>query len=750
MKRTTKIIFIVFGILFLLVAIAAFIISPVTKRYIEKNSKELVGRAVTMEKFQFNIFTGSLRVIGFNMKEEDEQESFVRFDTLFVDVKLFDLLRHKVMVNQIHFSDMRVQVWQKGDVFNFSDIIKKFESTDTLPATSAKKPKPWEIGIYDIQLRRGSILYNDLLVRSKWDMQDLNLKIPGVYFSGKETDIGFNLLFSDGGTLGAKLLYDIENSGYRIQLDLEHFSIEGLLPYLQQTMRLGTLSGYLDAHVHVSGEMQHIMNSVVQGTVAVRSFDMRDDRGELVFAADSLLVDMAEVSLAESKYILNEFSLKGASTRYVAEKDSSNNFTYLIKETVALADSIPADPKAEPAALHFSIAKVNLQGIALEFKDNSLQMPFICELKDIAVTAENFDPDKVNHVTMQGKVGNTGMFNVYWNGNFNDISSLDLKVGLNSVELRDFTPYSMEYFAYPITGGIMTFSSHNVVNKSILKGTNSLDIFKCNVDKQSEAVKPAVNVPLRLALYVLKDREDKIKIDLPVEGDIRSPKFSYKKIIIQTLCNVLIKVSLAPLDFLAGSMGLKADQLDEIEFSNMQEDYTSAQYDRFNQLASIVLSKPDLVLEIVQDINYTQAAREHSMFCLKRDYYLKGNPGKTADNLEALDKSEIAKIKDNDPELIKYADSLSGGDIYVKAVALYKDRIGVEIGKWAEYRNQLLKDYLVTRRNVPSGSVKISILPWVQNRVYGGKSVFRTTLSLPGEEPLTSDAVEGKQENPDE
>ncbi|MDR1172728.1 MAG: DUF748 domain-containing protein [Bacteroidales bacterium] len=741
MKKPVKVIFIVFGVLFLLIIIISLFISPVAKHYIEKNSKDIVGRTVTMDKFRFNLFSGSLKVVGFDMKEQDGQESFFRFDTLSVRVKLFDFLRHKVTVQKIYLSDLHLTVWQKGNEFNFNDIIRKFGSTDTVAEAPRKPSKPWETGIYNIQLRAGNIFYRDLKLGSKWDMTDLNLKIPGVYFSGQETDIGFNLLFADGGKLGSSLQYNIETSAFRIQLDLENFSIRDMLPYLQQNMRLGTLAGSLDAHIHINGDTQHIMNSVIQGKAALRNLDMRDDRQQPALAADSLSMDIKAISLSESTYLLNEFSARGVATMYVMEKDSSSNFTYLLKKSAAPSGTATAKGQSQSAPVHLAIGNVDLRGIHVKFKDNTLQVPFTYEMKDIAIAAKNFDPDRGNDISIKGKLGNTGMADIRWIGNFNDLSNLNLKADFNSVEIKDFTPYSLEYCAYPITAGILTFTSQNTITANMLKGVNDVDIFKCSVDKVNRDVKPVMKVPLKLAVYVLKDRNDKISIDLPVEGDIRSPKFSYKKIIIKTLTNLLVKVSLTPLDFLAGSTGLKSDRLDAIEFTTLQEDFTSAQYDRFSRLASVIQAKPDLVLGISQDINYTQAIKDQSLASLKTDYYIMTKaPGKSADSLDMLSRAAIAQIRDNDPALLQYADMRPdapvGGDIYTKAMALYRDKVNEQIGKLAEKRNQLLVDYM----QAPAASIKVETVALVPGKTYEGKSVFKTSLTLPGEEPMTAPA----------
>ena len=749
MKRITKIGLIVIGILLLIIILISLLISPIAKSYIEKNSNDLVGRTVAMEKFRVNIFTGSLRIAGFDMKEQNGQESFVLFDELSVKMKLFDLLRHKVTVQKIHLSGLHLSVWQEGANFNFNDILKKFESTDTTQVEESSRA--WEIGLYDILLREGNIFYSDLSVGSKWDMKNLNLKIPGIYFSGKETDIGLNLLFADGGSLATSLQYDIETSAFNLQLDLEDFSISGVLPYLQQSMRIETLSGMLDAHINIKGNAQHIMNSVVQGTVALNSFSIYDDRQEPVLTAESLSVDVAEISLAESKYVLNEFSVQNLYTQYVMEKDSSSNFTYLMKSSNLQSDTLTVveEQDTTSTAMHLFIGKVDLQGICVGFKDNTLQQPFVYELKDISIKANDFNPDITNKIDIAGKLGATGTADIYWSGNFSDLSNLNLKVNLTGVDMKEFTPYVMDYFAHPITGGVMTFTSQNTVSNNMLKGANKLDIFKFNVGKSDKNIKPVVKIPMRLAVYVLKDRDDKIKMDLPIEGDISSPKFSYKKIITQTLVNLLVKVALSPFDFLANSMGFNADQLDEIEFANLQEDFTSEQYERFNQLSAVALAKPELLLEITQDINYTQTVKEQVIFNLKRDYYFDEHPKKATDSLGILIKEEITKIKDTDAKLLRYADSrfdtLVEGDIYAKALILYQSQVNEQIGTLSEKRNQLFADYLVTRMQVPATNIRVETLPFEPNKVYNNKSAFKISISLLEEEP---EVLETKENEP--
>ncbi len=758
-KKPAKIGLIVAGALVFWIITIALVVSPIAKWYIEKNSKELVGRVATMDKLSLNIFTGSVKIAGFDIKEQDEKASFITFDTLAVKVKLFDFLRNKVIIQKIHLTNLRLNLWQNDSIFSFDDIIKKFASNDTTPEPKDPNAKLWDVGIYDIQLRGGNVFYKDLAIGSKWDIKDLNLNIPGVYFSGKETNVGFRLAFTDGGVLASKVKYDIEKSTFDIHLDLERFTLDGVLPYLQQSMRMGSLKGLLETHLDIIGDMNHIMNLAVQGTVALTQLDLRDDKAALVLGAQKIFVDIASLDLENSEYILNEFSTQGLSTQFIMEKGGTNNFSSLFKssgtqkkengkseniaenKTEEKLDTSTSEKQSKPMQL--LIAKIDMQGTRIHVENKDMQVPFGYDVSELSVVAADFNLDKHNKVEVKGKIGTTGEAHILWNGNINDFSNLDLKISLQHLSMTDFTPYTLEYTAYPISKGILTVSSHNVVKNNKLKGVNGLNLYKCNVNPVQKDIKPVMKVPLRTALYILKDRNEEIKIDLPIEGNINSPEFSYKKIILKTLSNLLVKVALAPFDFLSKSMGFNAEEVKEIEFASVQDEFTPAQYDKFNQLANIVLAKPELVLNIKQYINYEQAARELSLLDLKKDYYLSENPEKLSNGMDASDLSAIAEIKDADAGLLNFAnkkvqnDTLAKMDVYAKALAIYKPQVDTQMNALATKRNQLLSDYML-RLQVKPMNLLIETVPYNAISPYAGKNNYQTNISLQGEEPFVA------------
>ncbi len=504
MNKIIRIFSIIIGALAFLLLIIALLVSPVAKWYLQKHSKELIGRTVLIDGLRFNLLTGSLRVVNFEIKEQDERATFVRFDTLAMKVNLFDLLSRKLTIRKIHLTDLTLNTWQQGENFNFSDLIGKFNTPADTLGPKDTTAQQWMIAINDIQLRRGAIHYRDLQIGGQWNIEDLSLQIPGVYFSGKSTDIGFNLHFRDGGLLAASLKYDIEKSEYTIHLDLEKFTLAGLLPYIQQNMNVGRLSGLLDAHVDITGNTSHVMNSVLKGTILFTELDMHDHLDALIVSADSLFVDMASIALAESDYRLNAFTGYGLTTRYEIAKDSTTNFTHLMK-TTAPDTTVRDTAKTTDQPMKIWIAKLRLQQGAVEIINHTLPETFHYQLRHLSLTADNLDPVKHNKITVRGTLGATGKMMLLWDGNIHDLSNLKLKVDVHNLTLKDFTPYSVAYTAYPISNGLLTFSSHNVVKNNLLKGENNLHILKCEVEKSRKDIKPVMRIPLRLGLYILKD-----------------------------------------------------------------------------------------------------------------------------------------------------------------------------------------------------------------------------------------------------
>ena len=161
MKKAYKIALIVTAVLIVLVLALAVAVSPVTKNYVEKHDRELLGRSIRMERLRINIFTGRLRVEGLRIGGTNDSTVFFALDSFDMRLRLLPLLSNRVEVKHLHFTAPDVKVYQQGNAFSFDDILGRFMTTDTT-AVAEEPSEPWEIGLYDIRIRRGRLFYKDL------------------------------------------------------------------------------------------------------------------------------------------------------------------------------------------------------------------------------------------------------------------------------------------------------------------------------------------------------------------------------------------------------------------------------------------------------------------------------------------------------------------------------------------------------------------------------------------------------------
>lgn len=118
-----KPVIITISIIFILLVIVALITPPIAKNYIIKHSKELIGRQINIQGFYLNIFTGYTRLTGFQLLEQDDQQTFVAFDTLSVDISLFRMLANEIKINHILLVNPDIRLLQNGNEFNFNDLL---------------------------------------------------------------------------------------------------------------------------------------------------------------------------------------------------------------------------------------------------------------------------------------------------------------------------------------------------------------------------------------------------------------------------------------------------------------------------------------------------------------------------------------------------------------------------------------------------------------------------------------------------
>ena len=769
MKKSVKIILIVIAALFVL-AFAALKLAPgFVKDYIVAHSEEYIGRKVAIENVSLSPLTWTINVDNFALLERDGTTPFVSFEKFRINLNPTRIITGTASVGEIYLKGLYVHVVQSGDRFNFSDILDKVaamdssatetvdstatDSTAMINAAEIAEGLPVSISVKNIALENGNIIYEDAKVGSKIHIKDFGVAIPAVYLSNKQTDVGVSLKFATGGDLNVKVTVNAATNDFDVNVGLKDFALAAGKPYLNDFVNIKDFDGKVSVDMDIQGNLNSILSSNVKGIVSVDSVVITETNDKTI-GAKHVGVGISEANLDKFKFRIDSVVVDGAFAHLDLYKGGKTNIDVLLtpksKAAKAKADNsttdsttVPLDSlitpapegseqdsakaKAEPAKkLDAIIAKLLVQNTTVTANDYTLSKPFNYKVSAITVSGSNINFDKPCNVNVSAAFPEGGSVSVKYKGALNDIGTMDAYVSVKNLALKHFSSYSLHFTGYPIIAGTMAFASDNKMNNFNVDSKNTIDIYNIDVGDKDDSVDPEYMVPMKVGLYILKDKDDKIQFDVPVQGNMKDPEFSVLKIVWKTVMNLIIKVALSPLKIVgnvastgAGMVGIDLGKSDEVVIDPMSATFTSEQYAKASKMTEALVKDPKLKLVFTQFYNPKKVANEYKQHKLKTEFY-KQSQGK--ETLNELDERAIAEIKDSDDAFKAYAKDHSA-NIDMKA---FKK----ELADLAAKRNDDLLKVLQQQKGVTKKNLKVITAPAGGLVSHKGKAMYKVTVDV--------------------
>lgn len=606
MKKTLKIIRIT--VIILAVAIVVVFLfgslfgGCVAKNYLNSHGQELIGRQIKVEHVAINLFSGHVGVHSLTLMEDNAVDQFAGLDTLDVAVSLLRLPGRTVHLRHLTLTGLSVNLVQDSGRMNFQSIIDHFAqdstSADREPDPS---PSPWVVSLHNIRLAGGRAQYTDLRHKTRSGLHDLNLFVPDFVVGGQgSTDAGLTVQLTKGGTLKANATWDAQTQGFTADLTLTGMLLDQLKDFGMNLDFVQRIDGELGLKAHVAGNLQQAMDMDISGKVEVDGLDLIDNTSASVASLNHLGVALNRLVLSQNLYDIGSIELDGLKLRYELFADSTNTFSRLFAkakevssdgatevEQQTAADSTAADPTLKPSPLQLHLGKLELCHMDFTYADHTLPDEFRFPVTDIRITAENISTAGTNRAKVFANLPGGGVLLANWEGNLPDWKqSQSLRLDVRNLHLESLSPYTVAYFGMPFAEGIFSFSSLNTIRNSQLSGENRVDIYKPSFGEHRKDVRAKLKLPVKAALYILKDKDDKVMLEVPIKGNVDSPEFDYMKLIWKTLGNLVVKVATSPARILSG-LGNGSDRM-FIAIDNQEPDFSGEQLYQIDRLAGVV------------------------------------------------------------------------------------------------------------------------------------------------------------------
>jgi hypothetical protein len=302
----------------------------------------------------------------------------------------------------------------------------------------------------------------------------------------------------------------------------------------------------------------------------------------------------------------------GAYARLIVETNRTINLANVFKPAgsgtpatnapPAVAETPPAPATNPPVQI--SIRTIIITNTMVRFSDRSLRPNVNLSLQAVNGSVSGLSSESLEHavVNLGAKVDGVGPVAI--TGTINPLNGAltnDLKISVRDVDLTPASPYAGEFAGYGIAEGKLNLDlSYQLLGKKLSsKNVITLDQFTFGDKVNSPA---ATHLPVRLAVAILKDREGRIVLDVPIEGSLDDPQFRIGKVVTRAIVNILEKVATSPFSLLGAVLG-GGEELGWQDFAVGGADLTLDNQKKLYEVAKAMYARPALKLEIAGSVD---------------------------------------------------------------------------------------------------------------------------------------------------
>jgi hypothetical protein len=165
------------------------------------------------------------------------------------------------------------------------------------------------------------------------------------------------------------------------------------------------------------------------------------------------------------------------------------------------------------------------------------------------------------------------------------------------MDLTPASPYVVKYAGFQLAEGKLNLDlNYQVVGRELRsKNVITLDQFTFG---EKVPGPDATHLPVRLAVAILKDRDGKIILDVPIEGSLDDPRFRIGKVVLRVIVNILEKVATSPFSLLGAAFGGGGEELSYQDFAPGSTELSAEDRQKLDRLSKALFERPGLQLEI--------------------------------------------------------------------------------------------------------------------------------------------------------
>jgi hypothetical protein len=335
------------------------------------------------------------------------------------------------------------------------------------------------------------------------------------------------------------------------------------------------------------------------GDADIDHFLVRDQRVHKDFLTwQGLHFSKLALDVLAQQYSVAEVQLHQPYARLTIRADKTVNWgNLLISEPRSTLDTA-APPVAKISKTSFNIGRLTIHEGSSDFTDLSLILPFSAHIQHLnggisGLSSTNHAPIKVALAGSAYELAPVAIRGTLspWQGLY------DVAVDFNGLPMPLVSSYMVQFAGYKVEKGKMTLALDYHLADKKLTASNHFVIDQFELGERMDNPN-AVDLPLKLAVALLKDSNGIIKLDVPISGDLDNPQFSLSDTLQQALFNMLSQLVRSPFSALAALVTDAPRELSQINFQAGDVDLEVNARKQLDAVAQALKTRTNLQLDI--------------------------------------------------------------------------------------------------------------------------------------------------------
>lgn len=544
-----------------------------------------------------------------------------------------------LLANEVHLSEINLQsptvslerladgrilpvaFFARPDQPKSGDLAKPAASAETGKAAG----EPLKLAIDKVVLGKGRVDFLDSAVAgvdkvsrppARLSLRDLTVQVDSL--SNAPEALASLILSSnlnEAGKLKVRGQLGLEPFQTKLNLLLSDLALKPFQPYVSQQALVVVAGGRLT----VAGDLALTpkaagggLKTNFQGQADLAQLALLDTvLGEDLLKWRNLGLRKVRFSSEPGRLAISEINLAGLYAKALITKDGVVNLSTLSAappkvETETVPALAPAEtvPPAQPFATE--IGTLVISDGRLDFEDRQVSPAYGNSLGELNGSITNLSSmtESYAQVEVSGKLDRQAPVKV--TGRINPLRSdllVDLKVDFADINLSPMSPYSGKYIGYKLDKGKLNLDLKYHIADRKLDSQNKAFIDQLTLGDEVESPE-AANLPVNLALALLRDRQGGINLDVPVYGSLDDPDFSVGRIILKVLLNLIAKAATSPMALL-GALIPDGQDIQFIPFAPGQAEIGPEGAAKLAMVENVLYQRPALKMELIGKVEPT-------------------------------------------------------------------------------------------------------------------------------------------------